>query len=66
MDGCGYANAPGISQPFEARRNIHSITENMIALRHDIAEVHAYAKLEPPSFRQLSVTLLKGLLNVNR
>jgi hypothetical protein len=66
VDGGGHADATGIGQPFEARRNIHSITENVIALHHDIAEVHAYAKLEPPSFGQLSVTLLKGLLNFNR
>lgn len=53
--GLGNADAAGLSQPFEARGDIHSVTVNIIAVDYDVAQVDANAELD---------TLIRGFASI--
>ena len=59
----GDANTTGLRQPFEARRHIDGVTEQVIALGHDVAKVDADAKSQLALVRELRIADRQFLLD---
>ncbi len=55
VNAAGDANTAGIRQPFQTRRDIHPIAENIPVLQHDVANIDSDAKLHPAIFFNLVV-----------
>ena len=60
------ADAAGVGETLQPRRDVDPITVDLIALDHHVAEVDADAKLHPALLRQLSVLGLERGLNIHR
>ena len=60
------ANAAGVGETLQPRRDVDPVTVDLIALDHHVAEVDADAKLHPALRRQLRVLSLERGLNIDR
>ena len=60
------ADPTGLWQPFQSRRNIHAIAEDVVLLNDHIAEVDADAKLDPLGSRNGGVAPGHPPLHLNR
>jgi hypothetical protein len=62
----GSADAAGRCQPFQTRRNIHAIAENIPLLHHDVADVDADAKVHATIVLEGIIRMGKFVLDVDR
>jgi hypothetical protein len=61
LDPCGNADPTRLGQPFEARGDVHSITENIAILDNNVADVNTDTELDP--IRRPGVSLRHALLD---
>jgi hypothetical protein len=66
VDGARYANAAGVGETLQPRRDVDPVTVDLIALDHHVAEVDADAELHPALRRQLRVLSFERGLNIHR
>jgi hypothetical protein len=52
-----HADAPRLSKPFQTRRHVHAVSEDVIAIDDDVPHVDTYAELDPLLRGHLGVTL---------
>src|SRR6516225_1829129 len=45
MHDAGDANAAGVGEAFQPRRNVHPVAVNLLTLDHHVAKVHSYPEL---------------------
>ena len=55
---------PGCGDAFEARRDIHAVAEDVVALDDDVAEIDADAELDAPVLRHIGVALAHAALDL--
>src|ERR1051325_1002019 len=58
----GNADTAGFGDAFEPSRDIYTVTENVLALHDDVADVDANPKLHTPILRKLGVVVSGGAL----
>jgi len=66
VDGARDANAAGVGETLQPRRDVDPVTVDLIALDHHVAEVDADAELHPALRRQLRVFSAERGLNIHR
>jgi hypothetical protein len=59
------ADAAGLAQPLQARRHVHPIAEDIVALDDDVADVEAYAVDDPAILGDRRVALGHGRLHLD-
>jgi hypothetical protein len=65
VSGVRDADAAGVGEALQSRRDVHPVTIDLLALDHDVAEVHANAKRHPSLGRKARVLGLKSSLNID-
>src|ERR1700745_2095458 len=58
--------APTLKTRREPSGYVHAVTEDVIVLDHDVADIEADPEAHPATFRLAFVSLLKGNLNFDR
>ena len=66
VNGPRDADAAGVGETFQPRRDIDSVAVDLVAFDHHIAEVDADAEVHPPRRRQPGVLNLERALNIHR
>src|SRR5260370_14261389 len=66
MNGVRDADAAGLGETFQSRRNVDAVTEDLRALHHHCADVHPDAKVHAPIRWQANVSSLEGGLALDR
>ena len=66
VDAARYADAARLREPFEPRRDIDPVAEDVPVLHHDVADIHADAKLHATFLVQRVVRRRKLVLDVDR
>ena len=61
----GDADAAGVGETLQPRRDVDPVTVDLIALDHHVAEVDADAELHPALRRQLRILSLERGLNIH-
>ena len=55
-----------LCEPFEARRNVHAVPEQVLAFDHDIAEMDPNAEPKSPILGDAGVRFVQGELDLDR
>jgi hypothetical protein len=61
-----YADVTGLAHSFKPRRNVHTVTVDVIAVNNDVSEVDAYPKFDKLLVRRVGVTLGHPALDIDR
>jgi hypothetical protein len=61
----GDADLAALDQPVEPSGNVHAVSENVVVLDHDIADIDTDAKAHPPPFGLAFICLLKRRLDLD-
>ena len=59
-----YADTPGLGQPFQPRRYIHPVSEDVLALGNYVAQVDPHAELDPSLWRGALIPLRHAVLHL--
>src|SRR5689334_7807307 len=65
VDAPGDVDAARISEALQPGRNVHSVTIDLLAVNHHVAEIDAYAELHPAPWRQILVLSFEGFLKLD-
>jgi hypothetical protein len=57
------ANSTRLSDAFQPRSNIHSVAEQVVALHHHVAQIHANSEFHPPLAGKIGVVTSKRALD---
>jgi hypothetical protein len=63
MHAAGHANTAGLGEPFQPRRHVDAVAEDVFFINDDVADVNADAKLDTAIFGNYSITLSHGTLD---
>src|SRR6185312_4859475 len=66
VDARGDADAAGLGDALQARRDVHAVAEQIVALHHHVAQVDADAECEPLLLGQRFVAGLQRRLDLDR
>src|SRR5262245_52793409 len=60
------ADAPGLRQCLQPRRNVHAIAEKVTSAHHYVSDVHANAEIDAAVKCETGVRLDQGVLRLHR
>ena len=66
VNGLGDADRSRVGQPFEPRRDVETVTEDLLALDLHVAQMHPHPELHPPIRGKLCVPRPCRSLDLNR